>query len=140
MGNKNSAISKAHSGQREKVASLEPHYVVSMQRKLSTKPDVVSVWGYPTEQQGEIPLCDDHTFSNYIQSTKYKIGSITNNGLHEDQSYPAHADVANATNNNKENERDPFADFIQNGRKKLRMRTLSRNISSFRRGVGCVRT
>ena len=79
MGNKSSSISKAHSGKREKVASSEPHYVVSMQRKLSSEPEIVSLWAYPTEQQGEpeLPLCDDNTFSDYIQRTKYKIGILS---------------------------------------------------------------
>ncbi|CAJ1967469.1 unnamed protein product [Sphenostylis stenocarpa] len=141
MGNKNSATSKALSGQRALVGSIEepqPQYVVSMQRKHSTKPEVVSVWAYPTEQQGENekPLCDDHTFSDYIQRTKYKIRSNSNIAWHEDQRDPAHADhVAHGTNI-KENERDPFADYIQNARKKLRLRTLSRNIGSFKRGPG----
>lgn len=131
MGNKNSSISKAHSGQGAKVASTEPHYVVSMQRKLSTKSEIVSLWAYPREQKGELPLCDDDTFSNYIQRTKYKIRSITNNGFQEEQNYPPPTNVANATNK-KENERDPFSDFIQNAKKK--MRTFSRNDSSLRRG------
>ncbi|KAG5063539.1 hypothetical protein JHK85_004722 [Glycine max] len=144
MGNKNSALSKAHSSQRPKVASIEPqpNYVVSMQSKLSTKSEVVSLWAYPTEQQGEKEkpeLCDDHTFFNYIQRTKYKIKSKSNiNGCDAEQRYPAApADVANGTSIDKENERDPFSDYIQSARKKLRMRTLSRNNSSFRRGFRC---
>ncbi|KAK7392820.1 hypothetical protein VNO78_21268 [Psophocarpus tetragonolobus] len=133
MGNKNSTISKPHDGQRAKVASTEqqPHYVVSMQRKHLTKPEVVSLWPYPTQQgEKEKPLCDDETFSNYIQHTKNKIRSNSNMGCHENQSYPAPANVAHGTFNNKESERDPFSDYIQNARKKLRMKTLSRNISS----------
>ncbi|KAL2326931.1 hypothetical protein Fmac_020358 [Flemingia macrophylla] len=133
MGNKNSAISKAHGSQIAKVASIEPHYVISMERKLSAKPDLVSLRVHPTEKQGEVPLCDDDTFSNYIQRTKYKIRSMSNNGFLEEQRYPTHADVANGTDN-KENERDPYSDFIQNSRNKFRTRTLSRNNSSFRRG------
>ncbi|QCE05205.1 hypothetical protein DEO72_LG9g207 [Vigna unguiculata] len=134
MGNKNSATSKAL---RAKVASFEEpqaqYVVVSMQRKHSTNPEVVSVRAYPTEEQGEKPLCDDHTFSDYIQRTKYKIRSNSNIGCNEDQRDPAHADhVAPATNKNQ-NE-DPFSDYIQNARKKLRMRTLSRNVYSFKRG------
>ncbi|QCE05206.1 hypothetical protein DEO72_LG9g208 [Vigna unguiculata] len=132
MGNKNSATSKARSGQRAKLASIEPqpHNVVSWQRKLSTKSEVVNVRAYPTEKQGEKPLCDDHTFSNYIQRTNYKIRSNSNIGCREGQRDPAYADhVNNGTNNNNENEQDPFSDYIQNARKKLRMRTLSRNTS-----------
>nr|KYP32384.1 hypothetical protein KK1_046957 [Cajanus cajan] len=53
---------------------------------------------------------------------------MSNNGCHEEQFYPAHADVSDGTSSNKENDVDPFSDFIQNSRKKLRMRTLSRNI------------
>jgi len=136
MGNKNSATSKALSGQRARVASMEeplPQYIVSMQMKHSTNPEVVSVRAYPTEKQGEKPLCDDHAFSDYIQRTKYKIRSNSNIGCNEDLRDPARANhVAHGTN--KENERDPFSDYIQNARKKLRMRTLSRNISSFKRG------
>nr|KYP34410.1 hypothetical protein KK1_044637 [Cajanus cajan] len=58
---------------------------------------------------------------------------MSNNGFHEEQTYPTQADVADGTNE-KENDRDHFSDFIQNSRKKLRMRTLSRNNSYFRRG------
>ncbi|RDY04219.1 hypothetical protein CR513_12092, partial [Mucuna pruriens] len=126
MGNNNSAISKTHGSQKSKVASIETRYVVPMLRKLSTKPEVVG----STEEHGEKALDNDVTFSNYIQRAKYKIRSITNNGFHEEQSYPAPKDVANATINNKENEKDHFSDFILNSRKKLR--TISRKNSSFR--------
>ncbi|WVY97228.1 hypothetical protein V8G54_029379 [Vigna mungo] len=124
MGNRNSATSKARSCQKAKLSSIEPqpHNVVSWQRKLSTKSKVVNVRAYPTEKQGEKPLCDDHTFSDYIQCTKYKIRSNSNTGCREDQIDPAGADHLT-------NERDPFSDYIQNARKKLRMRTLSRNTS-----------
>ncbi|CAJ1967470.1 unnamed protein product [Sphenostylis stenocarpa] len=121
MGNKNSATSKARSGQRAKVASIEPqpHHVFSRQRKYTRMPEVVSVRAYPTENEGKTPLCDDHTFSNYIQRTKYKISSNSNIGCHDEQRCPAYEDdMANVTNNNMENERDPFSDYIQNARKK----------------------
>lgn len=137
MGNKNSAPSKELNGQRAKVASMEepqPQYVVSMQRKHSTNPEVVTVRAYQTEEQGEKPLCDDHTFSDYIQRTKYKIRSNSNIGCNEDPRDPAHADHVAHAINNKENKEDPFSDYIQNARKKLRLRTLSRNIYSFKRG------
>jgi len=130
MGNKNSATSRARSDQRAKLGSIEPQprNVISRQRQLSTKSEVVNVRAYPTEKQGEKPLCDDHTFSNYIQRTNYKIRSNSNIGCHEGQRDPKYADhVTNGINNNNENERDPFSDYIQNARKKLRMRTLSRN-------------
>jgi len=91
---------------------------------------VVNVRAYPTEKQGEKPLCDDHTFSNYIQRTKYKIRSNSNIGCNEGRIDPAYgAHVTNGTSNSNEKEIDPFSDYIQNARKKLRMRTLSKNTS-----------
>ncbi|KAK7345132.1 hypothetical protein VNO77_15600 [Canavalia gladiata] len=138
MGNGNSTTSKTRGKQRAMVASTGPHYVASMQRKVSTKPELVGFGARPAapaEQDGKKPLHDDDTFSNYIQRAKYKMRSMSKIGQREKQNDPAPVDVTNANstnNNNKENEKDQFSDFIQNARKKLR--TVSTKNGSFRRG------
>ncbi|KAK7278836.1 hypothetical protein RJT34_23874 [Clitoria ternatea] len=125
MGNKNSAISGAKGGKGAKVGATEPHYVVSMQRKHTRKPEVVSLEVYTTEQHSknnQKPLENDDTFSNYIQRTRYKIRSMSNVSSHDDErSNPAPTElVAKGANNEWENERDHFSEFIQNTKKKLR--------------------
>ncbi|CAJ1967467.1 unnamed protein product [Sphenostylis stenocarpa] len=96
---------------------------VPLQRKLSTK---------PAEEDGLKALDNDDIFYSYIKSAKNKImQSKSNIGGHELK--PTGVDVANGTTN-KENERDHFSDFIQNAKKRIRSRTISKRNSSFRRG------
>ncbi|XP_058740273.1 uncharacterized protein LOC131612498 [Vicia villosa] len=138
MGNKNSSNTKVHV-KTTKVSSIAQQ--VPKQDMMSFPTEKVHrIKGTTTlrddeyigKQKIETPLDSDETFNSFIRRAKYKIRTVTmsKSNIDRDQSYKTSPAAPDQEENDQ---REQFDDFIQIAKKKMRATSSIRNNSFFKK-------